>query len=95
MVPRTMPRLIRKILLRAVRVSVVKHSPHSQKCSNRARFLTAVTDTFNESPETDSDSTGPEDDGHFHFTATKTQTQRIDQFLTNRISYLSRTQFKN
>jgi 23S rRNA pseudouridine1911/1915/1917 synthase len=32
----------------------------------------------------------PEEDGRFHFTATKTQTQRIDQFLTNRISYLSR-----
>jgi 23S rRNA pseudouridine1911/1915/1917 synthase len=27
---------------------------------------------------------------HFHFTASKTQTHRIDQFLTNRISYLSR-----
>jgi 23S rRNA pseudouridine1911/1915/1917 synthase len=27
---------------------------------------------------------------HFHFDATKTQTQRIDQFLTSRISHLSR-----
>ena len=27
---------------------------------------------------------------HFHFTASKTQTQRIDQFLTGRVSYLSR-----
>jgi 23S rRNA pseudouridine1911/1915/1917 synthase len=32
-----------------------------------------------------------EDVGHFHFTATKTQTQRIDQFLTSRVSYLSRS----
>jgi 23S rRNA pseudouridine1911/1915/1917 synthase len=32
-----------------------------------------------------------EDVGHFHFKATKTQTQRIDQFLTSRVSYLSRS----
>jgi 23S rRNA pseudouridine1911/1915/1917 synthase len=31
------------------------------------------------------------DVAHFSFTATKTQTQRIDQFLTGRISYLSRS----
>lgn len=30
------------------------------------------------------------DVSHFHFQATKTQTQRIDQFLTGRFSYLSR-----
>jgi 23S rRNA pseudouridine1911/1915/1917 synthase len=30
------------------------------------------------------------DVAHFHFKATKTQTQRIDQFLTGRFSYLSR-----
>ncbi len=32
-----------------------------------------------------------EDVKHFSFKATKTQTQRIDQFLTSRISYLSRS----
>ncbi len=42
-------------------------------------------------PDLDSPDTEPEDDGLFHFTATKTQTQRIDQFLTNRIAYLSRS----
>ncbi len=31
------------------------------------------------------------DIAHFNFTATKTQTQRIDQFLTGRFSYLSRS----
>jgi 23S rRNA pseudouridine1911/1915/1917 synthase len=31
------------------------------------------------------------DVAHFHFKATKTQTQRIDQFLTGRFSYLSRS----
>jgi 23S rRNA pseudouridine1911/1915/1917 synthase len=40
------------------------------------------------SPDTEVE---PEDDGQFHFTAGKTQTQRIDQFLTNRIAYLSRS----
>ncbi len=43
----------------------------------------------NSIPETDADS--GEDVEHFHFKATKTQTQRIDQFLTGRVSYLSRS----
>jgi 23S rRNA pseudouridine1911/1915/1917 synthase len=42
--------------------------------------------------ETIADETSaPDESGHFHFSATKNQTQRIDQFLTNRVSYLSRS----
>ncbi len=38
----------------------------------------------------EAETSADEDVEHFHFKATKTQVQRIDQFLTNRISYLSR-----
>jgi 23S rRNA pseudouridine1911/1915/1917 synthase len=50
-----------------------------------------MTTDSDPSAAVESDANEPEDDGHFHFTATKTQIQRIDQFLTNRISYLSRS----
>lgn len=46
-----------------------------------------VMEESDQSPETESD----EDVNHFHFKASKTQVQRIDQFLTSRLSYLSRS----
>jgi 23S rRNA pseudouridine1911/1915/1917 synthase len=40
---------------------------------------------------TEIDAADEADVAHFHFKASKTQTQRIDQFLSGRVSYLSRS----
>ncbi|MGA2230286.1 MAG: RluA family pseudouridine synthase [Tepidisphaeraceae bacterium] len=52
--------------------------------------MAAESEEILEEPETEAEAEAEADVRHVHFKATKTQTRRIDQFLVDRLPYLSR-----
>ena len=52
--------------------------------------MAAESEEIVEEPETEAEAEAEADVRHVHFKATKTQTRRIDQFLVDRLPYLSR-----
>src|ERR1700677_2689362 len=52
--------------------------------------MAAESEEIIEEPETEAEAEADADVRHVHFTASKTQTRRIDQFLVDRLPYLSR-----